>query len=257
MHLITAFVTILMLDTMIFGFIYPENRAGENDPLCVEFINFTTEGSFDLHVMSGTDAQQIMKNYGVSSEYELMDRIEGCRSAAELGLIGSNQILGLVRFFETLIGAVAIFFIVYSGVAIIASMGEEETIKKHRKTLLWSFIGLAIVILANTVITRFFFVVDPITGNAGIDTATGIYTIAGITNFIAGFVGVFAVVAIIVAGIIWVANFGNDEIANKAKKIILSAVIGVVLAVSAYAIVNTLTSARSKGGSGTSIGISI
>lgn len=234
MHVITAFVTILMLDAMIFGFIYPTASDGTNSPECVEFMKNVVENGGDL---TNAPAE--------------------CRSATQLGLAGSEQILGIVRFFETLVGAIAIFFIVYSGISIIASMGNEEIIKKHRTTLLWSLAGLAIVILANTLVTKFFFVVNPTTGQASVETSTGIYAIAGMTNFIAGFVGVFAVISIIVAGLIWVSNFGNDEIAGKAKKVILSAIVGIVLAISAYAIVNTITTANSKGGSGTSIEISI
>ncbi|MFH0776516.1 MAG: hypothetical protein V1936_02795, partial [Patescibacteria group bacterium] len=224
MHAITAFITLLMLEPVIFGFIYPNADSGLSDPRCVEFMQAVAVSGGNLNAAPA-----------------------GCRSATELGLTGSEQIMGVVHFFESVIGGIAIFFMVYSAVTIIAAMGDEATIKKHRTTLMWSIGGLAIILLANTLINKFFFVVDPATGNANVDVGTGIDTITGVTNFIAGFVGIFAVVSIIITGIVWIGNFGNDEIANKSKKVILGALIGIVLSISAYAIVNTLISANSNG----------
>lgn len=259
-HILTAFVTVLLLDTMIFGFIYPDNTSGASDPICVEFMNYTSSTSLNAPSTNVTNLTQFAKNYGLDDGVGLASltaRIASCKTAAKLGLIGSNQIIGIVRFFETLVGAVAVLFMVYSGTAIIASMGNDEIIKKHRTTLLWSVVGLVVVILSNLVITKFFFVVDPTTGQSSVTTLSGVKMLSGITNFVASFVGIFSVVSMVVAGFMWVANFGNDDLAGKAKKVILSAVIGVVLSISAYAIVNTITQADSEGGSGTSVGISI
>jgi len=256
MHAITAFVTLLILDQMIFGFIYPDNELGQSDPICAEFMNFTTENALDSHVIENDNIMQLAKNYGID-EYEAMERIENCQTATELGTAGSNQILGIVKFFESLIGGIAIFFIVYSGIAIISSMGNEELVTKHKKTLIWSLAGLAVVVISETLVNQFFFVVNSTTGVAGINSASGLATIAGVTNFIATFVGVFSVISIIIAGMIWVSNFGNTEIAEKAKKIILGAIVGVILSVSAYAIVNSITVGNSEGVGRSGISIEI
>lgn len=233
-HALTAFVTFLMLDNLIFKFIYPASTiTGLTSPECVEFLK------------SGSLTQAAAA---------------GCPSAAQLGQAGSNYILGIVKFFESLIGGIAVFFIVLSGISIIASFGEQERLQKNKKTLLYAGAGLAVVLLSHNLISRFFFVVNPNTGAAQVVTKQGVIELAGVTNFLATFVGVFSVVSIIIAGIIWVANFGSSEIADKAKKIILGAVIGVVLSVSAYAIVNTILSTSSTGetsGTSISIGVSI
>ncbi|MCF7836415.1 pilin [Candidatus Gracilibacteria bacterium] len=255
-HAITAFVTLLILDQMIFGFIYPDNELGQSDPICAEFMNFTTENALNLHIMESGDFIQLAKNYGID-ESEAIARMEKCQTAAELGVAGSNQILGIVKFFESLIGGIAIFFIVYSGVAIISSMGNEELVTKHKKTLAWSLAGLVVIILSETLVNQFLFVVDPATGAATINAASGITTIAGVTNFIATLVGVFSVISIIIAGMIWVSNFGNTEIAEKSKKIILGAIVGVILSVSAYAIVNSVTTGNSEGMGGSGINVEL
>ncbi len=295
MHILTAFVTVLLLDTMIFTFIYPDSTSGAADPICVEFMNYVKKDTLNNNsslggvvdsisslgslkdsfssfsgIMSGLakienvaetvstmgGSTGLARNYGITT-VELTARISACRTAARLGLVGTNQIIGIVRFFETFVGAVAVFFMVYSGTAIIASMGNEEIIKKHKTTLLWSIAGLVIVMLSNMVVTQFFFIVDPKTGQSSVAALNGVNMLSGVTNFIASFVGIFSVISIVVAGIMWIANFGNDDLAGKAKKIIVSAVIGVVLSVSAYAIVHTITNVDSEGGSGTSVGVSI
>jgi hypothetical protein len=99
--------------------------------------------------------------------------------------------------------------------------------------------------------------VDSTTGVAGINYASGLATIAGVTNFIATLIGVLSVISIIIAGMLWVANFGNTEIADKSKKVILGAIIGVILSVSAYAIVNSITVGNSDGKGGNGISIEI
>ncbi len=262
MHAITAFVTLLMLETLIFGFIYPENEKGITDPVCVEFMSYVGgeiengKHSVDLWEQSYYDTEFLAKKYGVTEE-EIDERIFDCKTAAELGASGSNQILGIVRFFQSLIGGIAIFFIVYSGISIISSMGNEEQVTKHKKMILWSLAGLAVILLAGNLVNHFFFAVNPATGTASVNVAQGLVDLAGVTNFIATFVGVFSVISIIIAGMIWVANFGNTEIAEKSKKVILGAVIGVALSISAYAIVNSITSGNQEGkGGGINIEIS-
>jgi len=60
------------------------------------------------------------------------------------------------------------------------------------------------------------------------------------------FAGAIAVVFVIIGGYQYLASGGNDEIAEKGKKTLLNAVIGIIIIVLAYVIinviVNTLTS---------------
>ncbi len=61
-----------------------------------------------------------------------------------------------------------------------------------------------------------------------------------ITNYVLGFLGIISITAIIYAGILYVANFGNDELTGKAKNIITYVAIGIVVILLSYAIVNAL-----------------
>ncbi|MEK9132982.1 MAG: hypothetical protein AAB606_04735 [Patescibacteria group bacterium] len=64
-----------------------------------------------------------------------------------------------------------------------------------------------------------------------------------LVNFGLGFLGLLAVVMVIYGGFLYVSSAGNEENVNKAKKILLYAVVGVVLIIASFAIVNTLLSA--------------
>jgi hypothetical protein len=61
-------------------------------------------------------------------------------------------------------------------------------------------------------------------------------TIAGIVNIFLGFLGILATLILLYAGYLWMTSKGNTEKIEKAKLLIASAIIGLVIIVSAYAI---------------------
>ncbi|MFH1375499.1 MAG: MMCAP2_0565 family pilin-like conjugal transfer protein [Patescibacteria group bacterium] len=81
--------------------------------------------------------------------------------------------------------------------------------------------------------------------------------ITGWTNFLLPFVGAIAIAAIVYAGFLYLTAAGNQEQTEKAKKIIIWVVIGIIVIVSAYAIVNTVLSGKSAVQSDNQVDISI
>jgi hypothetical protein len=79
---------------------------------------------------------------------------------------------------------------------------------------------------------------DFATGNSQINIGTKplVETIAGIVNIVLGFLGVIAVLLILYAGWLWMTSQGNSEKIQRAKLIIVSAVIGLAIIFSAYAL---------------------
>lgn len=61
-------------------------------------------------------------------------------------------------------------------------------------------------------------------------------TIADIINVVLGFLGVVAVVIILIGGFIWMTAGGNEDKVKNAKKILTTGVIGLAIVLSAYAI---------------------
>ncbi|MBT5016069.1 hypothetical protein HN748_05800 [Candidatus Peregrinibacteria bacterium] len=67
-----------------------------------------------------------------------------------------------------------------------------------------------------------------------------------IVNFFLYFLGFLATVMIIYGGILYVTSAGNDENVQKAKKILMYAIVGIIVILLSFAIVNTVI-----GGAGT------
>jgi len=59
-------------------------------------------------------------------------------------------------------------------------------------------------------------------------------------NFFLGFLGLIAVIMIIYGGVLYVTAAGEQEKVDKGKKIIMYAVIGIVIILLAFALVNTI-----------------
>lgn len=78
--------------------------------------------------------------------------------------------------------------------------------------------------------------------------STGIFhTIANVLIYL---VGAIAVIMLIIGGLRYVISQGNKDSVNSAKDTILYAVIGIVVAILAYAIVNFVTGSLSPTGEG-------
>lgn len=86
----------------------------------------------------------------------------------------------------------------------------------------------------------------------GNTSRSAIEMITGWTNFLLPFVSALAIAALIYAGFLYITAAGNNEQSEKAKKIIIWVVIGIILILSAYAIVNTLVTSNSGTGTGNS-----
>lgn len=88
-------------------------------------------------------------------------------------------------------------------------------------------------------------------GAAGIDTTQTLQTTIGlIINVLLGFLGVIFLVLTIYAGFLWMTAGGNADQVEKAKKMLIQAIIGLVILLSAYAISNFVIGAIS-GATGT------
>ncbi len=96
---------------------------------------------------------------------------------------------------------------------------------------------------------------DAIAGATGgeSDAKTLIQTIL---NFALSFLGFVATIMVIYGGVLYVTSAGNDTEVEKAKKILLYAVVGIVLILLSFAIVNTVLGAATGGGSSATSGSS-
>jgi len=62
-------------------------------------------------------------------------------------------------------------------------------------------------------------------------------------NFALGFLGFVATLMVIYGGVLYVTSAGNDESVGKAKKILLYAILGIIIILLSFALINTVLGA--------------
>ena len=87
---------------------------------------------------------------------------------------------------------------------------------------------------------------------AGLGEADLVDTIAQIIRIALGFLGVIAVVIILLGGFKWMTSGGNDTKTGDAKKLIFAGITGLVIVISAYAIAAFVISSLITATSGSS-----
>lgn len=89
---------------------------------------------------------------------------------------------------------------------------------------------------------------DKTAGAAGISTVKkDLPTVIGnLVGVVLSFLGIIFLVLIIYGGFLWMTAHGNEEQVKKARNIVLSAVIGLVVILSAYAITYFITTEFGK-----------
>ena len=138
-----------------------------------------------------------------------------------------GEVLNLAYYIA---GALAVVMIIYSGIQFITSSGDPNKATKARQTLLFSLVGLAVIVFAYA-ITSFAdakFVNGATTADRLIEQITsGAFYVAG----------ALAVIMIIYSGMRYIYSGGNAGQAQKARQSLLYSVIGLAVAILAYAII--------------------
>jgi len=166
-----------------------------------------------------------------------------------------TEVMTHIKYFQTFVAAAAVFMLFLAGFKMVAADGNDEIISQQKKMIPWVFAGLG-TILISEVFVSIFMPEDEVTKNIagqsydtieittpGIDQITSFSAqVGGVTNFVLTFSGAVAVLALVVGALYLTTAVANPEQAEKAKQIILGAVLGLVITISAYAVVNTILS---------------
>lgn len=151
----------------------------------------------------------------------------------------SAEIYGILRWGETLVAIVAITLMVVQAVAVFGSFGQEETIRKAYRAILYTVIGLLLVVFDRTIAAIFGY--DTLGAFPGSpNVSIFIVEIFGIVRLVLGFVGIIAVAAIIYSGFLMILNYGNDEFITRAKGVLINAGLGLLLIIVSFVIVSTI-----------------
>lgn len=177
-------------------------------------------------------ADQLIRNVFFGVEGEVYRTGTDMQMAAEQGADLARGITGLIRVF---IPSVAVLYFVIAGVRLLLSGGNNEKLAKSKKQLTWAIIGLAVAGLSEIVVFRIIF---PDQGMRLPDTQEFNRLVVQITNFVSGFVSTIAVTMLIYAGYLYVTSVGGAGL-DKAKKVLTGAIIGLLIAMAAFGLVNT------------------
>lgn len=156
----------------------------------------------------------------------------------------------ILTFIKYIVGSIAVLGIVTNGVRLVTQGDNEEEITKVRKNLGWSIAGLLFILMASPLVNNVFYKIDvtrypgvePV--RPGIDVKRGLGEIVGATNLIMKFVGPAAILALLAGGIMYIIAGGDEEKTNKAKKIIMWALIGIIVIYGSFGIISTFVAGR-------------
>jgi hypothetical protein len=149
---------------------------------------------------------------------------------------GMAEVSGLFDYLTIFAVIIAVLFIIYNAITLMVAGGNDETqIADAKERIIFAIAGIVIMISVKPMI-------GIITGGDGglviPDVFGGIKIVSDWVNFILSLIGVFAVIAIIYAGVRLVLNFGDEEATTQAKNILIAAIIGLVLTFSSWTIVH-------------------
>lgn len=181
-------------------------------------------------VLADVAVRQVLFGEGEVFEY-------GPEGAVEYAARGAAEIRGIYNFAEIFIAGIAILTIIFSGMQIILTGSEEETLSKQTKKIIYACVGLIVVGVSEFVVKD---IVFPMEGRVPMDIEKAKLLIKNLTNFTASFIGALSILGLIYGGYTYIVDLGQGESPEKAKKIIFGAVIGMLLAITAYAIVSTV-----------------
>ncbi|MFH1354434.1 MAG: MMCAP2_0565 family pilin-like conjugal transfer protein [bacterium] len=134
----------------------------------------------------------------------------------------------------TLIGTLAVIFLIYAGFKYISSRGDEEEAKRAKMQIAYAILGIIVALGARTIKNA---LLEP---TAAEKAAPIISLVTPFINMALLLIGTVAVIFLIYAGFKYIMSRGDEEEAKRAKMQIAYAVLGLIVAGLAYDIVSTV-----------------
>ncbi len=150
-----------------------------------------------------------------------------------------NAVIGLIaNWLIGLIGGILAIVILVSAIQIITSAGAPDRIKSAKERITQAAISLALLISFRVILGFFAPVVNGTIKTSSLDGVGELITYAA--QLLSYLVGALAVIMIIVGGIQYITSGGSSDRVSSAKKTILYAIVGVILALSINVIITTI-----------------
>lgn len=192
------------------------------------FIRYAVEGLIMIFV---ADA---VVNVFFGAEGEIFRAGES--GAQEFGRKTAELFRGVYSLVQVLISFIAVFVLITAGMRYIGGSYSDDQIASAKKQITWALVGLFVIAISEFVVKDIIF--RDAGTSFGLDSANQLF--AQVTNFAAGTIGTLSFAFMLYAGYLYVTARENEEAVAKAKKIILGALLGILLAAAAFALTSTI-----------------
>jgi len=157
----------------------------------------------------------------------------------------TGLIYGFLTTLQTIIGLLAVIMLAISGIVYITSTGDPARMELAKKIAIYTLSGFAIVVAGPTLLREIKDLASSgaATGSNIIEEATSIGDIIeNVMLFLLTIFGILAVISFVFSGITYVTSAGDSTKADKAKKMIVYSIIGVVITGSGIILLNQIMS---------------
>lgn len=194
-------------------------------------------------VIFSKEISSIFTLYSGGEQAETFISSEGAISRSAGGIVGYFDIV--ITFVRYIFGGIALFYVVKSGSAILFN-ADEEAVTQQKEVFTYGFAGFILIIVSEALVRVVFGLPNPLsTGSAAIDTAFtpginvggGLSLLGNVTNLLLGIMGGLFLFTLVVGGVMYSLSAGNEERGQKATKLIIGSVLGLVIAFSSYTLV--------------------
>ena len=121
-----------------------------------------------------------------------------------------------------------------------ASAGDEKKVETAKSIIGAALIGLAIAVAAPTFLQTIVTIFS--SGTMEVAAAPDLTGIVGrVLTFLLSVVGGLAIIGLITGGIMYLTAYGDEERIEKAKKILVNSIIGIVVCLGSLLVVNQVT----------------
>ena len=157
---------------------------------------------------------------------------------------GSVQqiLINILNASLSLVFLVVLGLLIYGGYFWMTSMGNDEKIKKSKQILTSAIVGLIVVLLSISIVNFISEAIGVTPQNmpedTGLFTGTLSEALTGIINAALTLVGVISLAVIVYGGFRWMTSAGNEETVSEAKRTLTAGVIGLIIIIISWAVVN-------------------
>lgn len=68
-----------------------------------------------------------------------------------------ESVLGVINYFLTFVGLIAVIFIIYAGILMVTAQGEDDAITKGKNIILWASAGIIVILLSYSIVNFIIF----------------------------------------------------------------------------------------------------